>query len=454
MSRGIVAILGIGLICLIGCAGGPHSQARKMLAQEDYSGAVEALQAALKQAPDDPALLVDLAEARYHQNELDEAEKHLEEARSHDPENGRAALILGLVHERRGDRTAAIAAYRSYAQMGRLSRTRKLIKARLDRLVREQIQEETKKALAREEMLDVERISENTIAVSPFRNAGENRSLDPLQKGLAEMMVTDLTKVPSLQVVERLRMQEMMKEIGLGMTGAVDASTAPRLGNLLGANKVVNGTFADLADEQLRLDISVAGVKTGAVEASEASGPLAKLFRLQKELTFGIVEEMGIELTDAERDAIQEIPTENMLAFIAYSKGLDLEDQGESEAAAAAFEEAVQLDPQFEAAQESVERTEGAELDAAGVSTVEAEVFEETAPEEAGAEDGTRDRLAATGAYAGAGFIPTGDGGESDVREALEEQEDVDFGGGGVEMDVVVPLPQGGAIDVTGSFEE
>ena len=71
---------------------------------------------------------------------------------------------------------------------------------------------------------------------------------------------------------------------------------------------------------------------------------------------WGLIEEMGIELSDEERDRIQELPTENMLAFIAYSKGIDLEDKGEYKAAEAAFEEAVRLDPQFETAQESVER--------------------------------------------------------------------------------------------------
>jgi TolB-like protein len=446
MYRWTVLILVIVLTFLVGCASGPHARAKKLLEQQDYAGAAEVLQIALSQSPDNPDIMVDLAEAFYHQNELNQAEKFLKQARSLDPANGRASLILGLVHEKRGDRKAAIAAYRSYAQMGRLSRTRGLIKARLDRLVREQIQEETRSALAREQLLDVAAIPDNAIAIAPFRNLSSNPSLDPLRKGLAEMMVTDLSKVSSLQVVERLRMQEMMKEIGLGMTGAVDPATAPRLGKLLGANRVVAGSFADLADDQLRLDISIAGVKTGEVEASETSGPLDKLFRLQKELTFGIVGEMGIRLTEEERDAIQELPTENMLAFIAYSKGLDLEDQGQTEAAAEAFQEAVSLDPQFEVAQESVERVEGASLGAASMGNVETEIFGEEAVEEAEeqtsgtTESETLSRLGATGANTGAGFIATGESGESDVRKAAQERKEAET----VEMipiKVVMPVP-------------
>ena len=440
----------------------------RLLAQEDYSGAVEALQTALAADADNPAILVSLAEAYYHLDELDNATTHLEQARRLQPGDSEAILLLGLVLEKRGDMDGAIEAYRSYAQLSRLGRARKIIKARLDRLIRERIRQDTEKALAQEEMLDVAAIPDNTVAVAPFRNMGTNESLDPLQKGLAEMMITDLSKVPSLTVLERVRMQEMMKEIGLAQTGAVDVSTAPRLGKLLGANRIVNGTFTDLPEEQLRLDISVSESKTAGIEATEAAGPLAGLFRLQKELTFGIVDEMGIELTDEQRDAIEEIPTESMLAFIAYSRGLDLEDQGMPEAATEAFEEAATLDPAFAPAQEAIERVEVADIGAADIAVVEEVVFEEVfeaaeievaaateapAVEEVPAARDVIDRLATTGQFAGAGFIPTSDEGQAEVREPLEEQEEVTFEGEGIEVDIVVPLP-GGAIDVTGTIEE
>ena len=435
--RGCLLPLALGgALLLTGCAASQYAQGKALLTGQDYAGAVKALQTALEQEPENARILVDLAEAFYHQGELEQAEEYLGQARSLDPDHSQAVLILGLIHEKRGDMDAAIVAYRSYAQMSRLGRARRIIKARMDRLIRERIRQETLQAVAREEMLDVAGIPDNTVAVAPFRNLGANRSLDPLQKGLAEMMVTDLSKVPGLQVLERLRMQEMMKEIGLGMTGAVDPATTPRLGKLLGASQVVNGSFADLADEQLRLDIAVSGIKTEVVDASEVQGPLEKLFRLQKELTFGLIEEMGITLTDEQRDAIQEVPTESMLAFVAYSRGLDLEDQGEPEAAAAAFQEAVDLDPGFEAAQESVERVENAGLATGDVAAIEAEVLEAgaeevelaaaataeektEAPDEAASE--ALGRLSATGQNVGAGFIPIGETSQADVRKPVEE---------------------------------
>ena len=458
-------LLAAGMLALAGCAGSPYSQGQQLLAREDYAGAARALRAALAAEPDNAALMVDLAEALYQLDELEPAKSYLKQARALDPDNSEAVLVLGLIHEKNGDLGAAINVYRSYARMSRLDRTRKIVKARLDRLIREQIQEEIREALEQEALLDVASVPDHAIAVAPFRNLGANESLDPLQKGLAEMMITDLSKVRTLQVVERLRMQEMMKEIGLGMTGAVDPATAPRLGKLLGAGRVVSGSFADLAEEQLRLDISVAGVKTGDLDASQTQGPLARLFRLQKELTFGLIEEMGIALSDEERDAIQKIPTENLLAFMSYCRGLDLEDQGKSTEAAAAFEKAARLDPKFRAAHERMERAEGAALGAASRRAVEQEMLKKRRFRREGMKPGkpprrplagqfgppsgvapgkrTLDRLRKSGMNAGAGFLPAWQKAPKEVRkpihEHLEELEKINFGPDAA-VEIVVPL--------------
>lgn len=459
----------LALLLVSSCAGNRHTQGQKLLQQEDYAGAVAALQTALAAAPGNVAILGDLAEAHYHLEQLDDAQRRLQQARALDPRSSDLILLAGLIHEKRGDRRAAIAAYREYTGVSRLSRNRKIIEARLAWLIRQQIAEETKAAVAREGLLDVADIPDNAVAVAPFRNLGANRVLDPLQKGLAEMMITDLSKVRRLQVVERVRMQEMMREIGLAQTGAVDPSTAPRLGKLVGANRVVNGSFTDLSAEQLRLDASIAGVKTEEVDASEARGPLAQLFRLQKELIFSLIGEMGIALSEEERLAIQEIPTESLLAFIAYSKGLDHEDQGRTREAESEFQKAAQLDPKFKAARKGMDRVQGMKLGATRRRTLEKEVLPARRlppPPPPGAPPkkvlarkfsrgltpemllrktpGRLDRLAATGMRAGAGFIPAARGGQKDVRrpipEQLRELEKITFRKDEAVLDILVPV--------------
>jgi len=62
---------------------------------------------------------------------------------------------------------------------------------------------------------------------------------------------------------------------------------------------------------------------------------------------------MGITLTKAERDAIEEVPTENLMAFLAYARGLDLEDRGRAQEAREAYRQAVDLDSDFREAIEA-----------------------------------------------------------------------------------------------------
>ena len=60
----------------------------------------------------------------------------------------------------------------------------------------------------------------NTIAVVYFTNAGEDTTYDPLQKALTDMVITDLSQVSSLKLVERTRMADILKEKEFSLSDA------------------------------------------------------------------------------------------------------------------------------------------------------------------------------------------------------------------------------------------
>ncbi|MFP4521589.1 MAG: hypothetical protein ACLFQK_05535, partial [Fibrobacterota bacterium] len=119
--------------------------------------------------------------------------------------------------------------------------------------------------------------------------------------------------------------------------------------------KVVNGAFF-VKENNIKMMAGMADVKVGtAKSAGKAEGSLEEIFKLEKDLVFNIIKEMGIVLTDSEREAVEKIPTENVLAFLAYSKGLDAEDRGDYSAAADFYSQAAKEDPEFRKASESAE---------------------------------------------------------------------------------------------------
>jgi len=280
-----------------------------------------------------------------------------------------AAIYLGMTAEQTGDFTAAKSAYQSYIGLARNGDLRTAAQQRLTLVDRRQMEYEAHQALANEAALATMPPESNTVAVMPFRYSGTNADVQPLGRGLAQLLVTDLAKSRQLRVLERERMQAILDEMKLGDSGRVDPSTAARSGRLLRAARVVQGTLADLPGSQLRVNAVVVDVATaGAGSSASGADQLNRFFDLEKQIAFSIFNALGVQLAPAEQDAVNQRPTQNMQAFLAYSRGLIAQDSGNFAAAQADFNDAVNLDPNFRAAGQSA--AGASELSAASQQTV------------------------------------------------------------------------------------
>jgi hypothetical protein len=91
--------------------------------------------------------------------------------------------------------------------------------------------------------------------------------------------------------------------------------------------------------------------QTSAVAGGAAyENALEELFAIEKAVVLKLFEDLGVTLTTAERNAIDERPTRSIQAFLAYSKGLKLEDEGKYDEASRSFGDAARIDPTFGAA--------------------------------------------------------------------------------------------------------
>ena len=64
------------------------------------------------------------------------------------------------------------------------------------------------------------------FAISYFDNTSGLEEYNPLSKDLADMLITDLSNVKSIQIVEREKLESLLKEIELGESKFMDESTA------------------------------------------------------------------------------------------------------------------------------------------------------------------------------------------------------------------------------------
>jgi tetratricopeptide (TPR) repeat protein len=289
--------------------------------------------------------------AYYKAGRIPEARQTLEKARELNPKDGTTALYSGLAAEQAGDLTAARDAYSSYLTFGKTQRVRSQLQARLASISRMELEQSAKVALANEAQLAATPGDPRTVAVLPLRFSGTDSSLIPLERGIADLLVTDLSRSKALTIVERERMQAIYDELKLAQSGQTEATTAVRAGKLIRAGRIVQGSITQLPSASLRIDAAVVDASTSQATGS-ASGDdrLEEIFSLEKKIALNLFDAMGITLSDAERKLIEERPTKSLAAFLAYSSGLMAQDAGNFEDARRYYQDAVRADPGFRGA--------------------------------------------------------------------------------------------------------
>lgn len=207
-------------------------------------------------------------------------------------------------------------------------------------------------AVAMERELDPARLPESAVAVAPFRVVSSDTSLAVLGFGLADILMTDLSRSRQLRVVDRLRIDALVRELGLVTSGAVDSTGAARFGKLVGARRIVVGALTADTRERVRLDGRVGNVATGSIVSTTGTETtLDALLDAEKALAFAVFDQLGVVLSPDERTLVEQRPTRHLAALLAYSRGVRAEAQLDYESARRSFREAVRLDPRFSAAE-------------------------------------------------------------------------------------------------------
>ncbi|MCP5270005.1 MAG: hypothetical protein H6932_02120 [Burkholderiaceae bacterium] len=149
---------------------------------------------------------------------------------------------LGLIALRQGDNAEALRQLQQYAREDPEGAAAREVPKTLTVLSSAQLQQEVQAAVAREREVAAAEPEPGSIAVQAFVNRGEEQ-YRAMAKGLAAMIIADLTKVPGLTVLEREKVQLLLDEMKLGDAGLANPDGAVRSGRLMRAEKVIVGNF-------------------------------------------------------------------------------------------------------------------------------------------------------------------------------------------------------------------
>jgi TolB-like protein len=179
-----------------------------------------------------------------------------------------------------------------------------------------------------------------------FDNNSTHAEYDVLQKGLADMLITDLAGAAELQIVERAKLEQLLAELALQRSRFFDPATAQKMGRGVGARYAITGAFAAF-EPDLRIDIRLVEVETGKViMADQVTGRGSQFLALEQQLAGKFIAGLRAKLATPVTSGPSDIS-----ALLRYSKGLDAADRGEYRVASQTMAEVVRGDPGFKLAE-------------------------------------------------------------------------------------------------------
>ncbi len=198
------------------------------------------------------------------------------------------------------------------------------------------------------------------IAVLPFMNGGsygqEKENFEALQQGIPGMLISELSNNPAARLVERDKIQDILREQDLAKDGRIDAATAAKIGKLVQARYVITGTFTDLYGK-FRMDIRIFDGETSVILKSFGSlGKREEMFKQLQSLAERLMAEtqlppLALEVSQAVK--ARNVPTE---ALTYYSRALLYQDRGDKAKAADFFSKAIDVFPGYAEAEAGLKK--------------------------------------------------------------------------------------------------
>ena len=179
-----------------------------------------------------------------------------------------------------------------------------------------------------------------SVAVLPFANVSGDPEQEYFSDGMAEDLITDLSKISSLFVISR----------NSSFTYKGKNVQVQQVGEELGVRYVLEGSVRK-AGNRVRITAQLVDTKTGYhLWAERYDRNLDDIFELQDEVTQKIVAALKVELTQGEQENLERTPTDNLEAYDYFLRGESFLWSTTKETTAQArqmFKRAVELDPEF-----------------------------------------------------------------------------------------------------------
>ena len=206
-----------------------------------------------------------------------------------------------------------------------------------------------------------------SVAVLYFQNNTGSPQLDWLRTGLTDMVVTDLSQSPGMDVLSTDRLYQILASMKRQNDAVISYDTVREVARLAGARHVLIGNYVKSGDT-IRINVTLQEADSGRIVTAEhlESAGEANLFptvdtltrRLQTQLAATGTRAAPADLLKAPGAAnttgdagfyrdLQDVTTSSVDAYRAYAEGVSFLERGEPRQAEPLLLKAIAIDPAF-----------------------------------------------------------------------------------------------------------
>ncbi|HET9366887.1 MAG TPA: FlgO family outer membrane protein, partial [Candidatus Udaeobacter sp.] len=152
-------------------------------------------------------------------------------------------------------------------------------------------------------------VREKSIAVLPFENLSDDKENAYFTEGVGEEILTDLAKIADLKVISRTSVMQYKNRVSRNLR---------EIGEQLGVAHVLEGSVQRTGG-RVRVSAQLIDARTDAhLWAEHYDRPLDDVFAIQSEVAQAIADQLNAKLSPAEKAAIKQRPTADLVAYDLY----------------------------------------------------------------------------------------------------------------------------------------
>jgi TolB-like protein/Flp pilus assembly protein TadD len=183
---------------------------------------------------------------------------------------------------------------------------------------------------------------DKSIAILPFENLSDEKENAYFADGIQDDILTNLSKIGDLKVISRTSVMPYRGK----------AQNLREIGKTLGVSNILEGSVRR-AGNRVRVNVQLIDATTDEhLWANDYDRDLTDVFAIQTDLAQKITEALQAKLSPTEKARIENKPTQNNEAYLAFVQAHDLqsssyEDLAKLKQGEEAYARAITLDPSF-----------------------------------------------------------------------------------------------------------